>query len=152
MSSDPSPSHGTAPFLADCHLHFEGCLPTAEIARLASRSNHPFTDLAAFESARRNVRDAQSFLLLYAEVCRLFRGPEAYVEAALAVARGLADDGLRYAEVYVSPEIYARFGMDAAACVQAIDAGFQEALEKRGILCRILLDAVRHWGPESAEK
>jgi adenosine deaminase len=154
MSSDPdsAPPNRTAPFLADCHLHFEGCLPTAEITRLASRSSHPFADLAAFESARRNVRDARSFLLLYAEVCRLFRGPEDYVEAAMAVARGLSDDGLRYAEIYVSPEIYARFGMDAAACVRAIDAGFQEALEKRGILCRILLDAVRHWGPESAEK
>lgn len=150
--SDPSPPKRAAPFLADCHLHFEGCLPTAEIARLASRSNHPFAELAAFDSARRNVRDAQSFLLLYADVCRLFRGPEDYVEAALAVARALADDGLRYAEIYVSPEIYTRFGMDADACVEAIDAGFQEALEQRGILCRILLDAVRHWGPESAEK
>jgi adenosine deaminase len=148
--SSPPPSAVASPFLADCHLHFEGCLPTTEIARLAARSSHPFADLAAFDSARRNVRDAPSFLLLYAEVCRLFRGPEDYVEAAIAVARSLAADGLRYAEIYVSPEIYARFGMDAAACLQAIDAGFQEALEEKGILCRILLDAVRHWGAESA--
>jgi adenosine deaminase len=153
MSPDSTPPRSASPagpFLADCHLHFEGCLPTSEIGRLAARSNHPFADLSAFESARRNVRDAQSFLLLYAEVCRLFRGPEDYVEAAIAVARSLADDGLRYAEIYVSPEIYARFGMDAGACLAAIDAGFQETLEQKGILCRILLDAVRHWGPESA--
>lgn len=141
-----------APFLADCHLHFEGCLPTDAIARLAARSNHPFADLAAFESARRSVRDAQSFLLLFAEVCRLFRGPEDYVEAAIAVARALAADGVRYAEIYVSPEISSRFGLDAGACLQAIDAGFQEALEEQGILCRILLDGVRHWGPESADR
>ena len=150
--SAPPRSAPPPPFLADCHLHFEGCLPTTEIARLASRSSHPFADLSAFESARRNVRDAQSFLLLYAEVCRLFRGPEDFVEAAIAVARSLAADGLRYAEIYVSPEIYSRFGMDAAACLQAIDAGFQEALEEKGVLCRILLDGVRHWGPESAER
>jgi adenosine deaminase len=151
MSPDPArPAPAPVPFLADCHLHFEGCLPTAEIARLAARSNHPFADLSAFESARRNVRDSQGFLLLYAEVCRLFCGPQDFVQAAIAVARSLAADGLRYAEIYVSPEIYARFGMDAAACLEAIDAGFQEALEKKGILCRILLDAVRHWGPESA--
>jgi len=147
----PAPS-GSSPFLADCHLHFDGCLPSEEIARLASRSNHPFADLAAFDSARRSVRDAQSFLLLYAEVCRLYRGPEDFVEAAIAVARSLAADGLRYAEIYVSPEIYSRFGIDAGACLQAIDAGFQEALEAHGILCRILLDGVRHWGPESADR
>jgi adenosine deaminase len=149
VSSPPSPG---APFLADCHLHFEGCLPAEEIVRLATRAGHPFADLAAFDSARRSVRDPQSFLLLYAEVCRLFRGPEDYVEAAIAVARALARDGLRYAEIYVSPEIYARFGMDAGACLQAIDAGFQESLEEQGILCRILLDGVRHWGPESSER
>ena len=152
-SEDSAPARSApSPFLADCHLHFEGCLPTAEIARLAARSGHPFADLSAFESARRSVRDAQSFLLLYAEVCRLFRGPEDYVEAAIAVAQSLAADGLRYAEIYVSPEISSRFGLDAAACLQAIDAGFQETLEQKGILCRILLDGVRHWGPESAER
>ncbi|MEP6993379.1 MAG: adenosine deaminase [Acidobacteriota bacterium] len=138
--------------LADCHLHFEGCLPSAQIARLAARSGHPFANASAFESARRSIRDPQSFLLLYAEVSRLFRGPEDYVEAALAVARSLADDGLRYAEIYVSPEIFSRIGLDAGACLQAIDAGFAESLEAHGILCRILLDGVRHWGPESADR
>jgi adenosine deaminase len=142
----------SSPFLADCHLHFEGCVPAEQITRLAARGNHPFADPAAFDSARRHVRDSQSFLLLYAEVCRLFRGPEDYVEAALAVAHALAADGLRYAEIYVSPEIFARIGLDAGACLQAIDVGFQEALEEEGILCRILLDGVRHWGPESADR
>ena len=151
-SSSPSSHRLRGGALADCHLHFEGCLPPAEIGRLAQRSAHSFADSAAFESARRDARDAKGFLLLYAEVGRLFRRPEDYVGAALAVAQSLAEDGLRYAEVYVSPEIPARFGLDPAACLEAIDVGFREALETHGILCRILLDAVRHWGPESAEK
>src|SRR5438105_2063216 len=101
---------------------------------------------------RRAVRDTDSFLLLYAEICRLFRRPEDYVQAALAVGESLSDDGIAYAEIYVSPEIFARLGLDPAACLTAIDAGLRESLETRGILCRILLDAVRHWGPESAER
>ncbi len=149
MSSAPGSRGGV---FADCHLHFEGCLPPAEIQRLAARSGHPFADAAAFQDARRRARDSNAFLLLFAEVCRLFRRPEDYVAAAMAVAGSLADDGLRYAEVYFSPEIPARFGLDAGACLEAIDVGFREALEARGILCRILLDAVRHWGPESAER
>jgi adenosine deaminase len=148
--SSPSAS-GPGP-LADCHLHFEGCLPASEIEKLARRTRHPFADRAVFESARRRVRDAEGFLLLYAEVARLFTRPEDYVGAALAVAEALAEDGLQYAEIYVSPEIFTRIGLDRAACVLAIDAGFAEALETRGILCRMLFDAVRHWGPESADR
>jgi adenosine deaminase len=138
--------------LADCHLHFEGCLPAGEIGRLASRAGHPFAEPATFESARRSVADAAGFLELYAEICRLFRRPEDYVGAALAVAGALADDRLDYAEVYVSPEIFTRIDLDADACLEAIDVGFREALETRGILCRILLDIVRHWGPESGDR
>ncbi len=151
MSSPSAADPGSRP-LADCHLHFEGCLPASEIGRLARRSGHSFADPAVFETARRGVRNAEGFLLLYAEVARLFTRPEDYVAAALAVAEALADDGLLYAEVYVSPEIFARIGLDRAACVLAINAGFLESLETRGILCRILFDAVRHWGPESADR
>ncbi len=151
-SPESSPTRRPRGVLADCHLHFEGSLPPAEIQRLARLAGHSFADAAAFESARRDARDAPGFLLLFAEVCRLFRRPEDYVGAALAVAQSLADDGLRYAEIYVSPEISARFGLDPAACLEAIDVGFREALETHGILCRILLDGVRHWGPESADR
>ena len=138
--------------LADCHLHLEGCLPPAEIARLASRVGHAFADPAAFEKTRASVSDATGFLGLYADVCRLFRRPEDYVGAALAVAGALADDRVDYAEVYVSPEVFTSIGLDPEACLEAIDVGFREALETRGILCRILLDVVRHWGPESADR
>ena len=70
--------------LADCHLHFEGSLPREFLARLAGRAGHAFRDLAVFEERRRGVRDAAGFLLLFAEVCRLFRRPEDYAEAARA--------------------------------------------------------------------
>ena len=94
--------------LADCHLHFEGCLPSTEIAKLAVRAGHPFADSEAFETARTSMTDAAGFLGLFADVCRLFRRPEDYVGAALAVAGALADDRVDYAEIYVSPEIFSR--------------------------------------------
>jgi adenosine deaminase len=138
--------------LADCHLHFEGCLPAVEITWLASRAGHRFADPAVFEASRQAVSDPTGFLGLFADICRLFRNPEDYVGAALAVAGALADDGVDYAEIYICPEIFTRIGLDAPACLEAVDVGFREALETRGILCRILLDAVRHWGPESADR
>ena len=66
----------------------------------------------AFETARTSMTDAAGFLGLFADVCRLFRRPEDYVGAALAVAGALADDRVDYAEIYVSPEIFSRIGLD----------------------------------------
>jgi adenosine deaminase len=140
-----------SPYLADCHLHFEGCLPEETLRVLATRAGHRFAEPEEFARARAAVADSQAFLSLFAEVCRLFRGPEDYHEAARAVAARLSRDGLAYAEVYVSPEIFSRLGLPPAECLAAIAAAFDERPDG-GTRCRILLDAVRHWGPESAER
>ncbi len=138
--------------LADCHLHFEGSLPPETLASLARRAGHRFRDVAAFEVERSQVVNATGFLALYAEVCRLFRSPWDYGDAAAAIARSLGEGGLSYAEIYVSPEIAARFGLDPQACLVEIDRRFREARVNGAAHCRILLDAVRQWGPESAAR
>jgi adenosine deaminase len=142
----------SAPRLADCHLHFEGTIPPEALQALAQRAGHRFADEQVFAQARQAVRDAADFLGLYAEVCGLFRGPDDYVEASRAVVRALAADGVAYAEVYVSPEIFGRFQLDRRACLEAIDEGFRTEGRAAGVTCRILLDAVRHWGPDSAHR
>ncbi len=140
------------PMLADCHLHFEGSLPWAAVERLARRAGHSFARREAFEQRRRAVTDAAGFLALYAEICRLLRSPEDCREAAAELSRDLALGGVGYAEIYVSPEIFSRVGLDAAGCLTAVDAGFASGRQAGGAVCRILLDAVRHWGPESADR
>lgn len=137
------------PTLADCHLHFEGSLPFSAVARLACRRGHPFADREAFEKSRAAVADSTTFLDLYAEICRLFREPEDFLDASKALADSLAGWGLAYAEVYVSPEIFERVGLDSAVCLEAVCEGLSSATPG-GTVCRVLLDAVRQWGPESA--
>ncbi|MGH9399714.1 MAG: adenosine deaminase [Thermoanaerobaculia bacterium] len=146
------PIMSSAPRLADCHLHFEGTVPLSTVRELARRAGHRFAQEAALREARQNVRNAADFLALFAEVCRLFRGPEDYAEASRAVVRALAADGVAYAEIYVSPEIFGRLGLERRDCLEAIDEGFREEGRLAGITCRILLDAVRHWGTESAHR
>lgn len=136
--------------LADCHLHFEGSLPVAFVAELARRAGHPFADPAAFAARRESIGGSAGFLELFADVCRLFRSPEDYRAAALRLADRLLEDGLAYAEVYFSPEICTRIGLDAQACLEAVNSGFSET--STGADCRILLDTVRHWGPSAAER
>jgi adenosine deaminase len=139
--------------LADCHLHFEGSLPGPVVADLAARAGSPLADPAQFAGRRRAVRDPAGFLALFADVCRLFRSPEDYRDAARRLASSLFEDGVSYAEVYVSPEIFARIGLPGQACLEAVDAGFADAAAGGGAAdCRILLDTVRHWGPEAAER
>lgn len=135
--------------LADCHLHFEGSLPIEVIEALALRAGHPFSRPGAFASARDAVRDSAGFLALFADVCRLFRSPDDYAEAATGLASALGAAGVGYAEVYVSPEICARMGLEPAACLEAVNAAFDSARARCD--CRILLDTVRQWGPEAAE-
>lgn len=138
-------------FLADCHLHFEGSLPRETVHALARRAGHPFRDPSLFDRALSQVRDSAGFLSLYAEVCRLFRSPDDYAEAARAMTDRLTEDGVAYAEVFVSPEIFSRQGLPAARCLEAIASAFTDSGEGR-VRCRILLDVVRHWGPESAHR
>jgi adenosine deaminase len=138
--------------VADCHLHFEGSLPVDVLQALARRAGHRFAEPGVFESERSRVTDRTGFLDLYREVCGLFRSPEDYAEAARAIARAIGEGGAAYAEVYVSPEIPGRFGLDPAACLAAVDRGFRQAEAEGHPRCRILLDAVRQWGPESAER
>lgn len=122
------------------------------VQALAQRAGHRFAEEAALSAARTSMHDRAGFLGLFAEVCRLFRTPEDYLEASRSIVRALAEDGVAYAEVYVSPEIFARLNLDRRACVEAIDEGFRDEGRAAGIRCRILLDAVRHWGPESAHR
>jgi adenosine deaminase len=137
--------------LADCHLHFEGSLPIETVRALGGSAGNRLGSPGVFETERDRVRDKTGFLALYAEVCRLFRRPEDFLEAGRAVAESLHRDGLAYAEVYVSPEIYRKFGLPPGECLAAVAQAFGEEGSGRA-RCRILLDGVRHWGPESAHR
>ena len=140
---------GTFEGLADCHLHFEGSLPPLLVESLARRAGHPLGEPGALAARRDLIRDPAGFLALFADVCRLFRSPADYADAAAGLAVALAADGVAYAEIYVSPEICERIGVDPEGALEAVDAGFAAAAAG-GCDCRILLDTVRHWGPEAA--
>jgi adenosine deaminase len=139
-------------FLADCHLHFEGCLTLETVERLSGRAGHRFRERSVFEQERRAISSASGFLNLFAEVCRLFRAPDDYRDAAREISLHLASAGVAYGELYVSPEIFRKLGLDAAACLEAVDDGFAAGAEAGGTRCAVLLDTVRQWGAEAGER
>jgi adenosine deaminase len=140
-----------APMLADLHLHFEGCVPRETLLRLAARNAHSFGIDGAFDTALARSRRAGSFLRLFADCCRVFRSPADYAEAARAVGGDLGRE-LAHAEIYVSPEIWGRFGLDPGAVLAAIDAGLSESERETGARFVLLLDSVRQWGRDAANR
>ena len=141
----------TSPMLADLHLHFEGSVPRNTLVAIAARNRHAFGSGDAFERALAASRQSRSFLRLFADCCRLYSSPADYREAAVALGKSLADE-LAHAEIYVSPEIWSRFGLDPVAVLAAIDAGLAEAENETGARLLLLLDSVRQWGPDAAER
>ncbi len=137
--------------LADLHLHFEGSVPRETLVAIARRNGHAFGVEGAFERALDNSRRSGSFLRLFADCCRLFASPADYAEAADALGRRLAAE-LAHAEIYVSPEIWSRFGLDRAAVLAGIDASLGSVEEETGCRFVLLLDSVRQWGPDAAQR
>jgi adenosine deaminase len=137
--------------VADLHLHFEGTVPRGELVSIARENDHAFGAPGAFEKALAQSREAGSFLRLFADCCRLLSGPPDYARAAAALGRELARD-LVHAEIFVSPEIWKRFGLDAVQTLRAVDRGLAEAEADSASRFYLLLDSVRQWGAEAAER
>lgn len=118
---------------------------------IAARNQHAFGVDGAFDRVLATSRQSGSFLRLFADCCRVFATPLDYREAAVALGKELARD-VDHAEVYVSPEIWSRFGLDVSAVLSAIDAGFAEVEGETGARLLMLLDSVRQWGVAAAQR
>lgn len=137
---------------AELHLHLEGAVRPATLVRLARASGSAlFPDLAHVR-ARRRFDGLPGFLSLYRDVCRLLRGPADFALLARDLTSRLRRERIVYAEVYVSPAIVERLGFDWPSVRDAVEAVF--AAHERGGhgRVRVLLDAVRQFGPDAAHR
>jgi adenosine deaminase len=142
----------TAPAV-ELHLHLEGAVSAAALVRLSSRSPAPiFPDLASVRARRARLGSPGAFFALYRDVCRQIRSAADYALVARALTARLARERIRHAEVYVSPAVAERLGLDWLEVRAAIESVFaaHEAAGRGRIL--VLLDVVRHWGPASANR
>ena len=92
------------------------------------------------------------FLTLYRDVCRLLRGPADFALLARDLTARLRRERIVYAEVYVSPAIVERLGLDWLDVRDAVETVFAAHERRGGGRVRVLLDAVRHFGPDAAHR
>ena len=137
----------------ELHLHLEGAVPAAALARLSSRSESPiFPDVASVRARRRELGSKEAFLGFYRDVCRQLRSPADYALVARGLVSRLARENVRWAEVTVSPAVVEKIGLDWFDVREALERAFEKH-EARGLgRVRVLLDFVRHWGPAAAER
>jgi len=138
--------------LTELHLHLEGSLPLGIAIEMAAMRNHPWGMLSVSQ-LRKSLRfeSLNDFLSSVREMCTIIASSEGLQRTARELSLFLAAHRVLYAEVYCSPYIYVRWGMDYHDALGSMDRGFEEGEALGGASCRILLDTVRQWGPEAAD-
>lgn len=138
---------------AELHLHLEGSIREATFLRLAARQGagtdlpgpHPFRSL-------RRPGSAAEFFRCYRTVCRLLSSPSDYALLARDLVARLRRERIGYAEVYVSPAVVERVGLPWPPVRDALEDVFAAHEGAGHGRVAVLLDSVRQWGPEAAER
>ena len=112
----------------DLHIHLVGSAAPHTVAALAA--NHPDAGVPASEEALKRFyafRDFAHFLDVYTAVTMLVRTPEDVVTLVAGLADDLEAQGVRYAEVTVTPVTHANAGVDAPELGAALTRGARRA-------------------------
>ncbi len=137
---------------AELHLHLEGSITPETLLQLSRRYDAvPLT----LEQARKVYlyHDFPSFLMSFKAVTERLHTPADYETISYNMVRDLAAQGIRHAEVYLSIGILYRFGrLDPDAVMEAAERGRTRAERDFGTSVLWIIDAVRHFGVEEAQR
>ncbi|MGH8877029.1 MAG: adenosine deaminase [Stackebrandtia sp.] len=138
---------------AELHVHHIGSASPRIVAELAAR--HPGsavpTDPAALEEYF-TFRDFAHFIELYLSVVDLIRDPEDVRLLTFEVARDMARQNVRYAELTVTPQSSTDRGIPEQAFMEAIEDARLAAERELGVVLRWTFDTVGDLGlPAAAE-
>ncbi len=135
----------------ELHLHLEGAAPPAFIRGLAAEKN---VDLSGVFDAKGGYRftDFWDFLKVYEAATSILRSPEDYRRLTAAVLDILAENGVVYAEVFLSPDFCGDRDLGAwREYLHAIREVADQA-ENQGLTLRGIVTAIRHFGPDKGRQ
>jgi adenosine deaminase len=132
----------------EIHLHLEGSIPHEALWALIQKygGDRTVPDFEALVS-RFRYTDFVHFLQIWEWKNRFLREYEDFTFAAEAVARDLAHQNIRYAEVFFSPPDFARHGLSTQRLTEAIRAGLARVPQ---VQVALVADLVRDFGPDKA--
>ncbi|MFF4601203.1 adenosine deaminase [Streptomyces sp. NPDC001339] len=138
---------------AELHVHHVGSASPRIVAELAAR--HPDSTVPTDPEALADYftfRDFAHFIEVYLSVVDLIRDAEDIRLLTYEVARDMARQQIRYAELTVTPFSSTRRGIPDAAFVEAIEDARKAAEAELGVVLRWCFDIPGEAGLESAEE
>lgn len=135
----------------ELHLHLEGAAPPAFVRGLAAEKA---MDLSGLFDPRGGYRftDFWDFLKVYEAATSVLQSPEDYGRLTAAVLESLAENGVVYAETFLSPDFCG--GRDLGAWREYLHAIREAAAaaERQGVTLRGIITAIRHFGPDKGRE
>ncbi|MGW0563771.1 adenosine deaminase [Streptomyces sp. NPDC003016] len=138
---------------AELHVHHVGSASPRIVAELAAR--HPDSRVPTDPEALADYftfTDFAHFVEVYLSVVDLIRTPEDVRLLTFEVARDMARQNIRYAELTVTPFSSTRRGIDEKAFMEAIEDARRAAEAELGTVLRWCFDIPGEAGLEAAEE
>lgn len=158
MDLEHPPASGLTRFIAglpkaELHVHHVGSASPRIVAALAAR--HPDSPVPKDPDALAEYftfRDFAHFIEVYVSVVDLVRDAEDIRMLTYEVAREMAGQQLRYAELTVTPYGFTRRGIPGPAVVEAIEDAREAAERDLGLVLRWCFDIPGELGLPAAEE
>ena len=132
----------------ELHVHLEGAIPLDTLRTLIAKYL-PATKVPTLTTLRKRFRfrSFTEFVDAWVWKNRFLRETEDFTFIAEAVARDLAGQNTRYAEVFLSPTSFVRPGLSVQDLIAAVRRGLDRI---SGIEIGLVVDFVRDNGPDQA--
>lgn len=139
---------------AELHVHLEGTMSPEIAAKIAKRNQISLpAGLVAPDGQSYLSKDFLDFLKVYDTLAAIIKVPQDYYDLTFDYLRTNAQEGVIYVEMMYSPEHAEQSsGIPSREHLEALQQAIDDAEHQLGIVGRILITAVRHYGVEAAEK
>jgi adenosine deaminase len=131
----------------ELHVHLEGAIPHPALWGLVRKygGDPSVPDLDALRQ-RFEYRDFSQFIETWSWKNQFLREYEDFTLIAEVTAQDLAAQNIRYAEMFFSPSLFLRRGLEVQRLAEAVRTGLDRA---RGITVALIADLVRDYGPKA---
>lgn len=131
----------------ELHVHLEGAIPHKALFDLVQKyGGDPSIPNVAALAKRFEYKDFPQFIEAWSWKNQFLRKYEDFTYIAELTARDMADQNIRYAELFFSPSLFVRYGLDVQELTHAVRKGLSRVPE---IEIALIADLVRDYGPES---
>jgi adenosine deaminase len=131
----------------ELHVHLEGAIPHGALFDLIRKyGGDPSVPDAEALAKRFVYKDFAQFVEAWSWKNRFLREYEDFAHIAELAARDMAGQNIRYVEMFFSPSLFSRRGLEVQRLTQAVRRGLSKV---PGIEVALVADLVRDYGPAS---